>query len=48
MTIQEFSEKLKKFVELAKKEGITDEDIIAELEDIKTTIEEEMDEDKEE
>ena len=48
MTIQEFAEKLKKFVELAQKEGIPDEDIINELEDLQSSMEEDKSEEEEE
>jgi hypothetical protein len=43
LTIREFAEKLEVFVQQAQDAGIPPEDIIAELEDMKDAIEEQMD-----
>lgn len=44
MTVNEFAEKLNTFVDEAKRDGIPLEDIISELEDIRDSIQEEVDE----
>jgi hypothetical protein len=46
VTIKEFSEKLELFVDQAKKAGIPLEDIVSELEDLKDSIDEEIEENK--
>ena len=43
-TVKEFAEALGKFIDDAKKDGIPLEDIINELEDIRDSIQEEVDE----
>lgn len=48
LTVKEFAEKLNTFVDEAKRDGIPLEDIISELEDIRDSIQEEVDEEDEE
>jgi hypothetical protein len=46
VTVNEFSEKLQQFVDQARSAGIPLEDIVVELEDIRDSIEEEIEESK--